>query len=375
MKQWRILHSEASLGWGGQEMRVLTELVWMRAQGHMVYLLAPPKSTIALKAEQAKITVVPLQSSRAFLPLGAVTVAIWMLRHQINIVCTHSSLDGWIAGLAARLIFIRLLIRYRHIEIDYPNKFWSRVAFRLLPHFVITTSQRIADRLHTELQVPKSKLHCIATGVDLNKFRSDLPDILHEELKLPATTQLVGIVSVLRSWKGHQILLEAWKILMEAHPELVGTTHLVIAGDGPGRDELAKRVSENPYAKHISLIGHRSDVPSVLASLSIVVLPSTSHEGIPQIILQAQAMGRAIIASDIGGIPEAITHDKTGYLVPPNNPHALSDALNLLLKSPDLRERLGDASRLTIVENHSLDAMGIQILNHYQELYEKRRWF
>src|ERR1700744_3275083 len=180
MRQWRILHSESSMGWGGQEVRVFAELEWMRAHGHWVDLAAHPASEIARRAREAGMTFYALRTHKALLPFEAVRLAAWLLANRVQIVNTHSSNDGWLAGLAARLTAARL-IRSRHIEVDYPNRFWSGFAFRTLPHHVITTSQRIADRLVTELRVTRERVDCIATGVDLTKFDPAAKGNLREE--------------------------------------------------------------------------------------------------------------------------------------------------------------------------------------------------
>src|SRR5277367_758487 len=173
MRQWRILHSEASLGWGGQEVRVLAELEWMRAHGHWVALAAHPASEIAKRAREARMNFYSLRTHKALLPFEVARLAVWLIANRIDVVNTHSSNDGWLAGLTARLSG-RILIRSRHIEVDYPNPFWSRLAFRSLPHHVITTSQRIADRLVAELDVPAARVTCVATGVDLTRFHPEV---------------------------------------------------------------------------------------------------------------------------------------------------------------------------------------------------------
>src|SRR5476651_909700 len=121
MKQWRILHSESSLGWGGQEVRVLVELEWMRAHGHWVALAAHPESAIAKRAQAAGIPFFPLRTHKALLPFEIIRLAAWLIENRVDLVNTHSSNDGWLAGIAARLAG-RVLIRSRHIEVDYPNR-------------------------------------------------------------------------------------------------------------------------------------------------------------------------------------------------------------------------------------------------------------
>jgi glycosyltransferase involved in cell wall biosynthesis len=370
MRQWRILHSESSLGWGGQEVRVFAELCWMRAQGHWVALAAHPRSAIARQAKAEGIPFYSLRTHKALLPIEVLRLAEWLVRHRVEVVNTHSSNDGWLAGMAARLAVRPMLIRSRHIEVDYPNRFWSGLGFRLLPDHVLTTSRRIADRLIQELGVPPEKIDCVPTGVDLERFRPDLVGTLRQEMGLGPETELVGMISVLRSWKGHATFLEAAGKILARVP---GRAHFVIAGDGPGREELARRVAQSPWGSAVTLLGHRDDVPNLLASLDVLALPSFAHEGIPQIILQAQAMGRAVVATTVGGIPEVVQDGVNGLLVPPRDASALAEKMTLLLNNPSLRRRLGAAARAHVETEFSLDDMGRRLLWLYEDVEHRRK--
>lgn len=351
------------MGWGGQEVRVFAELEWMRARGHWVALAAHPNSAIARRARDAGMRFHALRTHKALLPFEAARLAVWLLWNRVDLVNTHSSNDGWLAGLAARLAVRPILIRSRHIEVDYPNRFWSRLAFTL-PRHVITTSQRIADRLVAELGVPADHVSCIATGVDLGRFDPGLPGTLRKELNLAPGTALVGMISVLRSWKGHATFLDAAARLLKNASRPV---RFIIAGEGPGREVLTEKISREPWKDNVTLIGHRTDVPNILASLDVLVLPSYAHEGIPQIVLQAQAMARPVVATTIGGIPEVVADGVTGLLIPPRDDEALANRISSLLDDPARATRLGKAARQSIEENYSLNAMGQRLL----ELYDR----
>ncbi len=365
MRQWRILHTESSRGWGGQEVRVFVELEWMRARGHWVALAAHPDSAIAKRAQEAGITFYPLNTHKVFLPIAVAQMTAWLIRNRIDVVNTHSSNDGWVAGLAARLARHPILIRSRHIEVDYPNRFWSGLAYRYLPRHVLTTSQRIANRLVEELSIPATRVTCVSTGVDLARFNPGMQGALRQELNLTPDVALVGMISVLRSWKGHATFLDAAAQLLKKSKQPI---RFVIAGDGPGRQELTEKIAQEPWKDHVTLLGHRNDVPNILASLDVLVLPSFAHEGIPQIILQAQAMARSVVATTVGGIPEVVGNGVTGLLVPPRNPDALAEKIAALLDDPALRTRLGEAARQNIEKHHSLDAMGERLLKLYGQL-------
>ena len=355
------------MGWGGQEMRVFTELEWMRAHGHWVALAAHPDSQVAKRARESGINFYALRTHKALLPLEVPRLAAWLLANRIDVVNTHSSNDGWLAGLAARLALRPVLIRSRHIEVDYPNRFWSGLAYRMLPHHVITTSQRIADRLVAELDVPRARVDCIATGVDLAKFDPAAKGTLRDELGVPVDVPLIGMISVLRSWKGHHTLLDAAKILLNEGRKI----HVAIAGEGPMRRDLPARIEQAPLRGNVTLLGHRTDVPNILASLDALVLPSYAHEGIPQIILQAQAMARPIVATRIGGIPEVVEDNVTGLLVDPKDAKALAQAIGRLLDDPPFARGLGQHGRQQIEAKYSLDAMGERLLDLYGALAKR----
>jgi glycosyltransferase involved in cell wall biosynthesis len=353
------------MGWGGQEVRVFAELEWMRAHGHWVSLAAHPSSVIAQRARDAGMTFYALGTHKALLPFEAARLAAWLIANRVDVVNTHSSNDGWLAGIAARLAFRPILIRSRHIEVDYPNRFWSGLAFRSLPHHVLTTSQRIADRLVSELGVARELVSCIATGVDLQRFDPNIAGTLRKELGLAENVALVGMISVLRSWKGHATFLEAAsKLLADGKRKI----HFVIAGEGPMRVVLPDQIEKAGLKGHVTLLGHRADVPNLLASLDLLVLPSYAHEGIPQIVLQAQAMERPVVATRIGGIPEVVEDNMTGLLVEPRDAEALAAKIDAILNDPSLAKHLTQAARTQIEAKYSLDAMGVSLLSLYQHL-------
>jgi glycosyltransferase involved in cell wall biosynthesis len=351
-KCWGIVHTEASLGWGGQEIRVLSECLALQARGHRVRLVAPPRAQIFGKAREAGLPVEPISTARPAYPWSILKLALQFRSWRPDVVNTHSSRDGWIAGIAARLAGVPVLIRSRHIDVDYPNTFLSRIAYRGLPHHVLATSSQIRDNLIASLGLDPETVTNLPTGLDLEKFPRSRSGTLKNELGLAPDTRLAGMISVLRSWKGHRYFLEAAAALKD-EPHLL----FVIAGDGPMRTQIEAWIAELGVQDRVRLLGHREDVANLLASLEVVVLPSYAHEGVPQILLQARAVGCPAIGTTVGGIPETIEENKTGLLVPPRDGAALAQALRLLLNDSclqsDLQEYLATRDRHPL----SLDAM------------------
>jgi glycosyltransferase involved in cell wall biosynthesis len=336
----------------------------MRARGHRLLLCAPERSCIYKEAQKADFQVHALDDHKAQYPLTIFKLARLFRREKVEVVNPHSSRDGWLGCIAARLAGVPVILRSRHIEVDYPNRFMSRIAFVKLPHHVITTSDKISARLVAELGLPADKVTCIATGVNLERFRPDVPGCVHAELGLAPETPIVGMISVLRSWKGHPIFIEAIKEILKRRPE----AHFIIAGAGePAGERMRKLIRERGLEQKITMLGHREDVPNVLASLTVLVLPSTGHEGIPQIILQAQAMARAVVGSAVGGIPEVVEDGKSGLLVPPNDPAVLAERIVQLLENGALREELGRQGRERLLREHSL----LRMCERLEDLYSR----
>ncbi len=365
MRQFRIVHSESSIGWGGQEWRVFLELEWMRKRGHRVWLFAPEKSEIYRRGVKAGISTINYSFDRSKWPSELMRMIYFFKQHQIQILNTHSSRDAWLGGLAAKIAQLPLIIRSRHIEVDYENAFLSRIAFEGLPHHVLTTSSRIKSRLMNEIGVSEEKITCLPTGIDLEKFTPRSSSILHQELHLPEKTKIIGMIAVLRSWKGHGDFLKAAKLLLQKRGDL----HFIIAGGGPGHDYVMKLVQKLDLTSKVTLLGYREDIPEILASLDINILPSTAHEGIPQIILQAQAMNCPVIGTRIGGIPDIIINNETGLLVPVHNPEAIASAVLQLLNHPDEAKKMVEKASLIAREKHSLMAMGEKLEEIYSRFF------
>ncbi len=363
-RKYKILHTEASCGWGGQDIRVFQELLAMRARGHQVALCAPVEAQVYKHAQAAGIPVHPLSVSKPGYPL-----AIWRLRNllkreKFDVINTHSSRDGWIGGVASRLAGTPLSIRSRHIEVDYKTPAINRIAFAQLCDYVITTSDRISERLVAELGLAPNRVGCIATGIDLAQFNPAAAGTLHAELNLDPAIPLVGMVAVLRSWKGHPFMLEAAAKIRRHHPD----ARFVFAGGTTPSPELQAQVKRLSLEDRVHWLGHRTDIPAVLGSLTVQVLSSTGHEGVPQAILQGQACGKAIVATRVGGIPQVITHDRDGLLVDPRDADALAESILSLLQDAGRRERLSRAAVARAHPAYGLDHMCASLESLYQKL-------
>jgi glycosyltransferase involved in cell wall biosynthesis len=154
---------------------------------------------------------------------------------------------------------------------------------------------------------------------------------------------VVGLVARLSPEKGVDVLFRALT-------ELPGVT-AIVAGEGPARGDLERLADELGLSERVRFLGWRDDVDAVIRSVDVLALPSR-NESAPIAIVEAMLGGIPTVASDVGGVPELVLHGETGYLVPPDDPHALAAALRRLLDDPELRARFGARGRELAEERH-----------------------
>lgn len=358
-----ILHSESSMGWGGQEIRVLAEASWLKERGHAAGLVVSPGSLLAERAERAGIPVARIAMSCPLAPRAVARIASHLRQARAQILVTHSSPDAWTAGLAARLVGVPV-VRMRHLTVPVRRNPLSRAVYTILCDKIVTTGEAIRTLLVEHVRISPAKVVSIPTGVDLERFdpsRVD-PMRLRRELGLDSRAPLVGVVAVLRSWKGHLVFLRALRHVREVRPEV----RAVLAGDGPFRLVIQDAIRAAGQEEHVRMLGHREDVAEILSALDVVVSASTAAEGIPQALLQALAMRRPVVASDVGGIPEVIRPGETGWLVPVGDAEGLAAAILEALTDRTTVLRMTEQGRKAVEAHHSLESMGERMEQVYR---------
>ncbi len=351
MDSLRILHSEWSNGWGGQEIRILEECLGMAARGHRVELAGCPTGKLRSRAQEAGLIFHPLAMAGPWDLPALFSLRGLLLREGFQILHTHSSVDSWLGGMAARLAGVACL-RTRHLSVPV-SKNPLNVVYRL-PAAVITTGQGIRRHLIEDYGLPAGRVVSIPTGIDLERFQPAPPDpAFQAELGLDPAAPVVGMIAVLRSWKRHDVFCAMAAQVLAARPQ----TRFLIVGDGPGKARVAGYLKSMGLEKAAIMTGHRADVERILPLCTVCVLASDKAEGVPQAVLQQLACQRAVAASAAGDIPEVVRHEQTGLLVQPGQVEPLTAAVLRLLDDPELRQRLGRAGREMVQAKHSRQHM------------------
>ncbi len=234
----------------------------------------------------------------------------------------------------------------------------------LTPHMdhLIAVSKAIEHKLVDEERttVPVTLIY---NGVDLERYDHQEPCCtLPEEYGFEPGSQIVGVVARLEPEKGHPTLLDAWPRVLRAVPD----TYLMVVGEGSRRDALEAQARELRIAHRVVFTGRRDDVPAVTAALDVAVLPSY-REAQGLTILEAMALSRPVVASNVGGIPEMIEDGVTGLLVPPHDADALADAIIRLLRDHPYADTLARAGHDLVHDRFCIELMVRAVETIYDE--------
>jgi glycosyltransferase involved in cell wall biosynthesis len=224
---------------------------------------------------------------------------------------------------------------------------------------VVGVSDEVKQRL-LKAGVGEEKICLVRNGIDLRPFDDAAPS-LREDLT-PDRTLIVGLVGRLAREKGIDIFLRAAARVLVEFP----SAKFVVVGEGPDRDKLESLIDELKIRESVSMLGRRDDMPSVYASLDVMV-SSSRQEGLPMAILEGMASRRALIATAVGEVPTVVLDDRTGVLVPAEDVELLAAGIVGLLRDSARRERLGAAARQLIEEEYSAERMTADYLRVYEE--------
>jgi glycosyltransferase involved in cell wall biosynthesis len=358
-----VLHTEASVGFGGQELRILTESRWLLDHGWGALIAAQPGSPLLDESGRLGIPAVGVRMRRALDPPAFLALRRLIVERGVALVHTHSSVDSWLGGLAARASG-RPVVRSRHVTIAVSRR---RAMVYRLAHRIISSGEAAA-RVVAAAGVPGSRIVAVPPGVDTGRFHPGVSGAaVRAELGLDGVP-LVGLVANIRGSKGHDVFLDAARAVLAGEP----AARFLIVGDGIGFDDVRRRVGTLGLEAAVRMTGFRRDIPEVMAALDVLVLPSIRSEAASQVIPQALAVGTPVVATRVGGSSEIVRDGETGRLVPPNDPAALASAILDCLRHPEGARAMALRGQALVHAHHTLDASMARTTAVYQALLARR---
>jgi glycosyltransferase involved in cell wall biosynthesis len=303
-------------------------------------------------------------------PLNIVRLAFQLRKHRVDIVHTHGYFGSTFGRLAAVAAGIRRIISHVHTNyIDFSKRhFMIERGLSYVSSKIICVSQAVKDFVESCEGISPKKT-CLIYNVPIWVFENG-SDRLPSRNSLGFSDQDCVIASVgsLVENKGHRVLIEALRMMILAHPQL----KLLVLGDGPLRPELEQLVQRHQLVSAVVFAGVVKNPRPFLALSDIFVLPTIHREGLSLAVLEAMDQRLPVVASRIGGIPEAVEHNRSGLLVPPKDSRALSAAISRLATHRSERNAMGAEGQKIVSQKFRHDRMMAQIESLYEALMDGR---
>lgn len=334
---------------------LLNQMLYLQREGYEVTGISAPGPDVPF-IEGRGIPHIAVPMTRSMTPLADAKALADLVRifraRRFDIVHTHTPKPGLIGQLAARIAGVPMIVNtihgfYFHERMKPRSRAFfitmERIA-ALQSHAILSQSAEDVETAVRERICRREAIQLLGNGIDLARFNpaaKSEPERAaeRERLGIPRGATVIGFVGRLVEEKGIPELFEAFRGVLRAHPE----ARLLVVGptDESKADALRpERAAAYGIADACVFPGFRTDVEAMYAVMDVFVLPS-HREGFPRAVMEASAMGKPVVATDIRGCREAVVHERSGLLVPVKDPTALGAALDRLLRDPELRARLG----------------------------------
>lgn len=358
--RFRVLHVITLSDWGGAQAHVLALARGFRHLYDVTVACGPGGPLVArLREEGIRVVEIP-GLTRTPNPLADLATLVrlsrWMRRERFALVHCHSTKAGLLGRVAARAAGIPAVLFTAH-GWPFAGSWWSPIVRSFL-----ALAERMAARFTTTIICvshhdreaalragigPSWRLKVIPNGIAPGPWMVDAPS---EEGGRGTGEQCTAVmVGRLHEPKDPITLVNAWA-------RVGASRRLLLVGDGPMRPGVEALILKQGLEGRVAVLGARDDVPVLLRSVDVFVL-SSRWEGMPLAVIEAMMSGLPVVATDVGGVSEAVVDGETGFLVPPGNSDALAVALDRLLADPALRRRMGDAGRRRALEHFTEESM------------------
>ena len=370
-RKTRVLLLSTSLGMGGADRQILYLARALLEHNYEVRLVSmTPLEEMGRQALAQGLPITSLDMTRGRADWQAFQRLVRLLRewqpHLLTSFMYHANMLGRLAGKWTGVPLIVTSIRSERT--GNASRDWLMRVSNWMDHCSTTNSQEVANSLRQRGLLSAGKLRVIPNGVDVAALTAPAGEgsRIRRELGITPTEFVWLAVGRLLPQKDYATLLEAFQPLAPA------PARLLIAGRGPLLDELQERAQRLGIASQVSFLGVREDIAALLAAADGFVL-SSAWEGMPNVVMEALAAARPVVATRVGGVPELVETGKSGVLVQPRDPTALSQAMGQLMTLPvEQRRQMGLSGRNHVAAHFGLEAMADRWMTLYRQLLLKK---
>ena len=355
-----ILQILPELNIGGVEIGIVELGSYLTGQGHKIIVVSNGGVLLAqLQSQGVKHYSLPVHKKNLFTAWDCVGKLVNIIKKEkIDIVDANSRVPAWIAYFACRQTGARFLTSCHG---HYSTHFLSQVMG--WGELIIAPSEVIGRHMVDAFAAPAKNIRVIPRSINLEKFN------LPREPKTDIKTFTVIMIGRITPLKGHPYFIKAMAQAIGQMPAI----RVKIVGDAPAKkqvykDELISLTKSLGVFDQVEFMGNRHDIPQLLSQADCLVLSTITQEAFGRVIIEAQAAGVPVVATNVGGVSEIIEHEKTGLLVLPKDIGAMSDAVLRILNNPKLGADLAVEAKKKVVARYTLAQMAEATLAVYKEL-------
>lgn len=361
------LHIDTSKTWRGNQ--VLLTVLGLRELGFRAVLVAHPEGELLQRASEG-------HDLLRLAPRNEVDLhAAWRFSRilkDLKPAVVHAHDPHAVALASLGLAFNTSgdgpppLVVSRRVATHLRPHAFSRWKYHQVDRFIATSQTIRSTLLHDG--IPSTRIVIVHNGIDIQRVQAEPAINIHAEFWLPTHAPIVGAVGSLRTEKGHRHLVDAAAAVIRDIPD----ARFVIVGEGERKQALERQIHELHLEKHVLLAGFRPDALAFHKAFDLFVTTPVA-DGPGTSLLSAMACSKAVVATEVGGIPDVVVDGDTGVLVPPRDHQALAQAIVRLLKDDDLRARMGRAGFERVQRMFSAERMVEETLTVYRGVVASRR--
>jgi glycosyltransferase involved in cell wall biosynthesis len=359
-RRLRILTMIAPHRYSGAE-RIATYLAeGLQARGHTVAFACKYEPVFLAELERRNIPCLSTRISGKVNPASLWRAIAIAHRFRPDIIHTHLSTGAWWGSFAGRILGIPVLAHVHALNTKTCFVFSDRVA---------ACSEGVKRHLVAQ-GIPADRIRVVYNGIDLRALDNlrPLPEV-RRDLGLTDGEPVVGVTAHLSPKKGQRYLIEALAMLHSSRPNL----RCYLVGEGGQREELQALAEGLGVADQVRFMGYRDDAVDLMQAMDVVILPSVAKEGLGVCLVEANALAKPVVGSDIPGIDEVIVDGRNGLLVPPGDATELAAAIDRLLCDSQLRAQMGHSGRRRVEDLFTLDRMVDETERLYFDILDSRR--
>jgi glycosyltransferase involved in cell wall biosynthesis len=368
----RVFYFVETLNVGGTETQLVQTALRLHSRHNVTVGCLCAEGPLLQTLQRAGIAVVEFRKGKTLLSARGLyqllRLAIFLRKRRFHVVHAYDLMANLLGVPAAWLARVPIIISSRryHADLEWYRP-WRQKVIRMvysLSTYVLVNSKCVRDLLVEKDGLPLEKIRVLYNGVDLGRAAGAPREAKGVLAGLGSRSKRIAVVANMHSpTKGHASLVVAAKSVCREFPDVV----FILIGDGRERPKLERQVHEAGLENNFLFLGHRSDIPHLLACCDFSVLPSET-EALPNAVLEAMAAGLPVVATCVGGIPELIEDGENGLLVPPQNSQALAAAISRLLRDRLLAARLAHSGQERMRTRYGFD----RLIGELGQLYAPR---